>query len=595
MIRTNLIKRRFLPGLLLLLLGSFNLFSQTQIDSAKYITVNQDVITVYLNEPVTLTTAAGWSVNVGGTVHTYNSNTLIRPNIQYLSGSGTNTINFRLLFVFPKTNIEPPDVAAGVTVSYNGSGNTKNLLSVSMGADGPVTAVNDRIITCDMLTSVQSIGVENSTGPCQPVSVQMKISWNWSMVARNSTHFNTNGIQARTSWNDLANTKNNYNMTEDPINSGKYVVVTPLFSYSIENTCTFNLAVYPIHLHKPSDLQQANLYVLWGTTQARLYLPAYRLDNQQLGGNFQITPATGSNPTLICRGSDIDGFIFHDATEFNCNSGVEPDRPNEGTRWTQFVYGTHSGAGIPNVYIDVHGTMVQITDNDGNFIPGPFTVDPNTGATVAPYDTASGFYEGPVEEIPEPATGPTAQTFPIYHTGNYYNDQVNDVFEVTLRNWGPCNKYIDFEAPIETTSELRLIEAPPPPNPGTHDHCFGSVPGTISVTGTGGDIDWYSDSTLITLIKNNSSSYTHGETAVGSYYYWVNETGGNGCVGPDTMVTLTINPLPLNNQPVSDPVICAGETATITIGTRSRAYPTSCVTTPTIIPWAQHRRAPAGH
>ena len=136
MIRTNLIKRRFLPGLLLLLLGSFNLFSQTQIDSAKYITVNQDIITVYLNEPVNLTTAAGWSVNVGGTVHTYNANTLIRPNIQYLSGSGTNTINFRLLFVFPKTNIDPVDVAAGVTVSYDGSGNTKNLLNVSMGGRG---------------------------------------------------------------------------------------------------------------------------------------------------------------------------------------------------------------------------------------------------------------------------------------------------------------------------------------------------------------------------------------------------------------------------------------------------------------------------
>ena len=294
-------------------------------------------------------------------------------------------------------------------------------------------------------------------------------------------------------------------------------------------------------------------------------LPAYRLDNQEFGGNFAITPATGSNPTLICRGNDITGFVFNDATQFNCSVAVEPDRPNEGTRWTQFVYGTHSGAGIPNVFIDVHGTMVQITDNNGDFIPGPFNIDPNTGGAVAPYNTASGFYEGPVEEIPEPALSPTAQTFPIWHTGDYYNDQVNDVFEVTLRNWGPCNKYIDFEAPIETTSELRLIEAPPPPNPGTHNHCFGSVPATISVTGTGGDIDWFSDAALTTLIKDNSDTYTHGESAVGSYNYWVNETGGNGCVGPDTMVTLTINPLPLKNQNVSDPVICAGETATITM------------------------------
>ncbi len=91
------------------------------------------------------------------------------------------------------------------------------------------------------------------------------------------------------------------------------------------------------------------------------------------------------------------------------------------------------------------------------------------------------------------------------------------------------------------------------------------MPASISVTGSGGDIDWYSDSTLLNLIKDNSTSYTHGQTAVGSYYYWVNETGGNGCVSPDTMVTLTINPLPLKNQAVSDPVICAGQTASITM------------------------------
>ncbi len=164
--------------MLLLLLGSINVFSQTQIDSAKYITVNQDIITVYLNEAVTLTTAAGWSVNVGGTIHTYNSNPAIRPNIQYLGGSGTNTINFKLLFTFPKTNIEPPDVTAGLQFHMMEQV-IQNMVSVAMGADGPVNAINDRIITCDMLTSVQSIGVETSTGPCQPVTVQLKIVWNW--------------------------------------------------------------------------------------------------------------------------------------------------------------------------------------------------------------------------------------------------------------------------------------------------------------------------------------------------------------------------------------------------------------------------------
>ena len=137
---------------------AFNMQAQT-IDAAKYITVNQDIITVTLSEGATLTTAEGWSVNVGGTNHTFNANTAIRPNIAYLSGSGTNTINFRLLFISPKINIDPIDVAAGVKISYNGSGNTKNLSSNPMPARGPISAINDNIIDCSYLTSVQSIGV----------------------------------------------------------------------------------------------------------------------------------------------------------------------------------------------------------------------------------------------------------------------------------------------------------------------------------------------------------------------------------------------------------------------------------------------------
>src|SRR5665647_1787698 len=102
----------------LFIIGIFSqvLYGQT-ITQAQYITPSQDIIQVTLSAPVTITTAAGWSANVGGTVHNYNANPAIRPNIVYLSGSGTNVIQFRLLFVFPKASIIPADVVIGVTIA----------------------------------------------------------------------------------------------------------------------------------------------------------------------------------------------------------------------------------------------------------------------------------------------------------------------------------------------------------------------------------------------------------------------------------------------------------------------------------------------
>ena len=51
--------------------------------------------------------------------------------------------------------------------------------------------------------------------------------------------------------------------------------------------------------------------------------------------------------------------------------------PNIYTRYVQYVYGTHTTAGIPNVFIDVFGTMVQVTDNNGVPLTGPWHVNPD--------------------------------------------------------------------------------------------------------------------------------------------------------------------------------------------------------------------------
>ena len=140
-----------------------------------------------------------------------------------------------------------------------------------------------------------------------------------------------------------------------------------------------------------------------------------------------------------------------------------------------------------------------------------------------------------------------------------------------MRYWGPCNLYVDGDPftslanAISETSRLRLIDSPPQPNAPSPDYCFGNVGPTLSASGTTGTLHWY-DIGNFTNEVGTGTSYTHNQSAVGGYNYWIREIGGNGCVGPDTMVTLTINPLPLINQPVSDPAICAGETATITLG-----------------------------
>jgi len=64
-----------------------------------------------------------------------------------------------------------------------------------------------------------------------------------------------------------------------------------------------------------SDRQSRQTYVL----------PAYRLDNQLLGDLLNITLQQAPD-YFICVGTNINGFIFTDATIFNCNIGVEPSR-----------------------------------------------------------------------------------------------------------------------------------------------------------------------------------------------------------------------------------------------------------------------------
>ncbi|MDO6472174.1 T9SS type B sorting domain-containing protein [Maribacter sp. 1_MG-2023] len=86
-----------------------------------------------------------------------------------------------------------------------------------------------------------------------------------------------------------------------------------------------------------------------------------------------------------------------------------------------------------------------------------------------------------------------------------------------------------------------------PINPNNPSICFGAVTPDVSVDlGTNGDaINWYDASTVGTLL-GNGTTYTTGETAVGTYTYYAEtvETA-SGCTSNRIPVTLVINPMPI--------------------------------------------------
>ena len=72
--------------------------------------------------------------------------------------------------------------------------------------------------------------------------------------------------------------------------------------------------------------------------------------------------------------------------------------------------------------------------------------------------------------------------------------------------------------------------------------CFGTSIPDLTATGVGISFAWYSDVALTAVVANNSPFAT-GQTAVGTYTYYVTESQ-NGCQSPAATVTLTIYATP---------------------------------------------------
>ena len=396
-------------------------------------------------------TSAGWTITVGG---------VPVPMV----GNPTPAGNFLRIVLSSAISYANRN---SVLVSYT----TAGTLSLTGGLEPVITnvqAVNNYIAT----SADFSNGLYGELAPvdiCAAVlDVQVESNIVMSRRYRNSIHYALPKVWIQWEYPNAFPRTLGFYVETGGAGSGTFRAQEPYAGYP-DNTsnCTWDVSIYP-YLYNTGTLQP-NLYVT--VNQVVIQLPNYKRDNgtPPVGtGDLGIDPPVDDPRTLFCVGDDIDAFIFTDETVFDCQLPVEPDLPNIYTRFVQYVYGTHTTAGIPNVFIDVFGTMVQVTDNNGVAITGPWYVNPDGTPNGAGYTTPSGFFEGPVikynwDFFTRLLITPMAETYPIYHAGDFINDQAGDIFDVTLRNWGPCNAYdagnpFTYLDAVTDFSRLRLIE-----------------------------------------------------------------------------------------------------------------------------------------
>jgi gliding motility-associated-like protein len=527
-------------------------------------------------------TSAGWTITVGGVPVAMAGNPVMAGNFL--------RIVLPASISFANRN--------SVIVSYNAAVGTMSLTGGLEPTITNVQAINNYIgVQADF-----SNGLYGENPPVDICAAVQNVDITSNIVVstrfRNSIHFRTPRMY--TLWMFPAvNPKTDPNYVETGgVGSGIYSATQSYAAYPDNTTnCTWVISVYPFVLGAPP---QPILNVT--NNQVFITIPNYKKDNGTPvpgTGDLGLDPPVDDPRTLFCVGEDINAFIFRDATVFDCQLGVEPNLPNTRPRYAQFVYGTHTAPGIPNVFINVFGTMVRVTDNNGVAIQGTWFVNPDGTPNGAGYTTPSGYFEGPVTQYVWDATTkalitPMISTYPIFHSGDYVNDMENDIFDVTLRNWGPCNPYDAFDPmnhlnAVTEFSRLRLVGAPPLPTAPDVTVCFGNS-NTLSAVRNGlnpGLLHWYNNSDLLPVHEvGTGNTYNPGVLAAGAYSYWVREIGTTGllCEGPSELVLLTINPLP--NKPT---ITYTGNLEFCFDGTTSVILRANVVTPPAVTSYQWYR------
>ncbi len=311
------------------------------------------------------------------------------------------------------------------------------------------------------------------------------------------------------------------------------------------------------HIYPPADecSYTAEAYVVYdgqqcvSSSRQEQTFSAWARDNQN-GADIITDPVVAQ----FCEGEDIVDVRFRDNSTFNCNINIEPDKPNRLTRWVQFIYGTKSigGQRIPNVTIrDPLGNVYTMTDASGNSLPP---------------------VPGPIISIPIPADGPSQVSWPISAPAGAV---AGDIFEITMRNWNICNPYDHnpFDAippsdlingdnaPITTTALIEIITTPPVITNPSLKFCAGS-PINLTLSTSGGTVNWYTDSLLTNHIHTGNSFNPAGaptyidNTRAGTYSFYVTETLG-ACASAPSKISFSIfdTPAPAADAGMDD-VVC---------------------------------------
>jgi hypothetical protein len=114
---------------------------------------------------------------------------------------------------------------------------------------------------------------------------------------------------------------------------------------------------------------------------------------------------------------------------------------------------------------------------------------------------------------------------------------------------------------VADTAVLTIMTSPPVPVANNDAVCFGNPAPPLVSTGT--NPQWYNDATLINNV-GSGSPFNTGQTAVGTYtYYVVDYAPGCGNSISDTAV-LTINPVPLVTANTYSTAITQGNSTTLT-------------------------------
>jgi hypothetical protein len=260
------------------------------------------------------------------------------------------------------------------------------------------------------------IGVSGSgfdfAAQCAPGSVGIYYDFSFGLVAPPAAFYRVIYF-----WDD-GNVENTYPLVQSKIvfgNTVYYIHADLPHTYPANGDCEY----YPYMV-----LVDANGYLCADSRQTQIVANWHTDNVATASGVIAINPAPEKD---VCAGSTLVNFQFADASHFACNIQDYPtaQKPNHTPRYEQFVYGTNpvAGQGIPNLNIKVGTaqTIVFLTDASGAPVANSWTVDPTTGGAVAPYSTVSGYFEGPVVQIPvDPVTGVYSlnNTYPILFNGS---------------------------------------------------------------------------------------------------------------------------------------------------------------------------------